>query len=94
MGWCDAPGDRRYNRLVRLPYAASHEKLWRDDHLYDVVIVTDHNLRPTLRGGGSAIFFHVREPKGGPTGGCIAVDLADMRKLLPHIGRKTRLVVH
>src|SRR5260221_8426781 len=30
-GWCDDRGDRRYNRPVRLPYAASHERLWRED---------------------------------------------------------------
>src|ERR1700742_5146076 len=38
-GWCDAPGDANYNRLVRLPYPASAENLWRDDHLYDLVAV-------------------------------------------------------
>src|SRR5690606_40350049 len=24
-GWCDAPGDHRYNRPVRISYPASHE---------------------------------------------------------------------
>src|SRR5437588_379223 len=43
-GWCDDPADRRYNRPVPLPYAASHERLWRDDHLYDLLVVLDHNL--------------------------------------------------
>ena len=38
-GWCDAPDDRNYNRLVKLPYDASAEQMWREDHLYDLVAV-------------------------------------------------------
>ena len=30
------PADRNYNRPVRHPYAASAEKLWREDGLYDL----------------------------------------------------------
>src|SRR3546814_4660261 len=33
-GWCDDPADPAYNRPVRLPYPARHERLTRDDHLY------------------------------------------------------------
>src|ERR1700722_7852696 len=33
-GWCDAPADPHYNRLVKLPYPASAEQMWRHDHLY------------------------------------------------------------
>ena len=29
-GWCDAPDHPDYNRPVRLPFAASHEEIWRD----------------------------------------------------------------
>src|SRR5262249_31883541 len=36
-GWCDAPDDENYNRLVTLPYKASAENLWREDHVYDVI---------------------------------------------------------
>src|SRR5437762_11913947 len=36
-GWCDAPDDPNYNRLVKLPYPASAEHMWRDDHPYDLV---------------------------------------------------------
>lgn len=73
-GWCDAPGDRNYNRPVRHPYPASAERLWRQDGLYDVVVVLDHNQRPRLRAGGSAIFMHVARPGYLPTEGCIALD--------------------
>src|ERR1041384_6337183 len=38
-GWCDAPNDPNYNRLVKLPYPASAENMWREDNLYDLVAV-------------------------------------------------------
>jgi L,D-peptidoglycan transpeptidase YkuD (ErfK/YbiS/YcfS/YnhG family) len=94
MGWCDAPDDPRYNRWVRLPYAASHERLWRDDHLYDIVIVLNHNTRPRLRYGGSAVFLHLTSDWRKPTAGCIAISLPDMRKLLPLVRTGTGILVH
>ncbi|HVZ13264.1 MAG TPA: L,D-transpeptidase family protein, partial [Bauldia sp.] len=32
-GWCDDPGHPAYNRPVTLPFAAGHERLWRNDRL-------------------------------------------------------------
>lgn len=92
-GWCETVGDRNYNRLVRLPYAASHETMKRPDGLYDIVIETSHNERPRIQGHGSAVFFHLRRADGGPTAGCIAVSLRDMRIILGLIGPATRLVI-
>ena len=92
-GWCDDPADRNYNREIRLPYPASHEKLWRDDHLYDVFAVLDHNERPRRRYGGSAVFLHLADPAGRPTAGCIALSRKDLLKLLPLCGPRTKLVV-
>lgn len=86
-GWCDAPGDRNYNRPVRLPYPASHEAMWRDDPLYDVVLALDWNMGPRARGRGSAIFFHLARPGFSPTAGCVAIRPADMRRLLPRLAR-------
>jgi L,D-peptidoglycan transpeptidase YkuD (ErfK/YbiS/YcfS/YnhG family) len=92
-GWCDASTDRNYNRPVPLPYPASHERLWRDDHLYDIVVVLSHNERPRRRFGGSAVFLHIADPTGKPTAGCIALSLGGIRKLLAHCGPLTTLVV-
>jgi L,D-peptidoglycan transpeptidase YkuD (ErfK/YbiS/YcfS/YnhG family) len=92
-GWCDAPLDRNYNRPVKLPYQASHEKLWRKDNLYDVVVILGHNESPRIAGFGSAVFFHLADPGGGPTAGCIAVSANNMRKILPLCGPKTRMRV-
>lgn len=81
-GWCDAPKDAAYNRPVILPYRASAERLWRDDDLYDLVLVLGHNDDPPLPGLGSAIFVHLRSPDGGPTDGCIALAREDMLSLI------------
>ena len=90
-GWCDAPENPNYNRAVRLPFAASHETMLRDDRLYDVCLVLDWNLPPfgRKRNGGSAIFLHVARPGFPPTEGCVAVAPKTMRLLLPRIGPQT-----
>lgn len=84
-GWCDAVGDRNYNRPVRMPYPRSAETMWRDDGLYDVVVILDCNVTRRSQGRGSAIFFHLARPGFLPTEGCVAVRLSDMRKLLQRL---------
>ncbi|MEO3427865.1 L,D-transpeptidase family protein [Pelagibius sp. CAU 1746] len=81
-GWCDDPADPAYNRPVRLPYAASHERMTRDDGLYDVVVVLGHNDDPVVPGAGSAIFLHVAREDYGPTEGCVALALPDLLEVL------------
>lgn len=80
-GWSDDPADPAYNRPVRLPRAFSAESLIRQDDAYDIIVILGHNDAPPQPGKGSAIFFHLSE--GKPTAGCIAVDRADMLRLLP-----------
>jgi L,D-peptidoglycan transpeptidase YkuD (ErfK/YbiS/YcfS/YnhG family) len=73
-GWCDDPADpARYNRPVTLPYPGSHEALWRDDRLYDLVVVLGFNDDPPVPGRGSAIFLHRARDHFAPTEGCVAV---------------------
>jgi len=93
LGWCEVPEDRNYNRAVTIPYAASHETMRRPDRLYDFCIVLDWNIHPRRRGRGSAIFFHLARPGFTPTEGCVAVTLATMRRLLPHLSANTVLHV-
>ena len=92
-GWCDAPTDRNYNRPVRLPYPASAERLWREDELYDVVVVLGHNDCPRTKGRGSAIFMHVAKPGYAPTEGCIALALPHLLRLLEHVGTRATVAV-
>jgi L,D-peptidoglycan transpeptidase YkuD (ErfK/YbiS/YcfS/YnhG family) len=92
-GWCDAPGDPAYNRPVRLPYPASAETLWRDDRVYDLIVVLGHNDDPPISPMGSAIFLHLAQPDWAPTAGCVAVRREDLLDLLSQAGPEDALAV-
>lgn len=96
-GWCDDAADRRYNRPVTLPLGGarpvSHERMWREDALYDLVLVLDHNQRPRVARRGSAVFVHLARPGFRPTEGCVALRRADMRRLLARLAPGARLLV-
>lgn len=81
-GWCDAPGDRNYNRPVTLPYPASAERMWRDDAVYDLVVILGHNDDPPVPGMGSAIFMHLAREGYPGTEGCVALARADLEAVL------------
>ncbi len=82
LGWCDDPSDPAYNRLVQLPYSGRHERLWREDAIYDLVAVMGYNDDPPRPGLGSAIFLHLARPDYDPTEGCVALALADLEAFL------------
>lgn len=82
MLWCDQPDHPAYNRLVKAPFRSGHEEMMRTDGLYDICLVLDWNITSRRRHRGSAIFFHLIKPDYQPTAGCIAVSLADMKRLL------------
>jgi L,D-peptidoglycan transpeptidase YkuD (ErfK/YbiS/YcfS/YnhG family) len=84
-GWCDDPHDPKYNQLVSSPYKASHENLWREDALYDLLIVVGYNDAPPVVGAGSAIFMHVANDDYQPTQGCIALKLNDLQFVVEHL---------
>lgn len=95
-GWCDAPADAKYNCPVRLPYPASAETMWRDDHLYDLVVMLGYNDDPARPGAGSAIFFHLANAIGNvlqPTEGCVALALGDMMTVLARVMPATRMAI-
>ncbi len=92
-GWCDDPDDPAYNQPVRLPYPGRHERLWRDDALYDLVIVLGYNDAPVVPGRGSAIFLHLARPDGGPTDGCIGLALPLLRRLAARCRSDSRIHV-
>ncbi len=91
--WCDDPGSFLYNRPLKAPSRLSHEEMWRKDRLYDLVGVMDYNLRPRVRGRGSAIFFHIATEELGPTAGCVALRARDIARLAPRLGRKAAIVI-
>ncbi|WP_297507061.1 L,D-transpeptidase family protein [uncultured Caulobacter sp.] len=81
-GWCDAPGDPNYNRPVVLPYPASAERMWRDDAVYDLVVILGHNDDPPVPGLGSAIFMHLAREGYPGTEGCVALAREDLEAVL------------
>jgi L,D-peptidoglycan transpeptidase YkuD (ErfK/YbiS/YcfS/YnhG family) len=92
-GWCDDPASGRYNCPVHLPSGFSHEEMWRDDRLYDVVGVLDWNIRPRVRRRGSAIFLHLCRADFAPTAGCVALRPRDLHRVLSAVGRHPVLEV-
>jgi L,D-peptidoglycan transpeptidase YkuD (ErfK/YbiS/YcfS/YnhG family) len=85
-GWCDDPADPLYNRAIRLPYRARHEPLWRQDEIYDLIVVLGHNDDPVRPGAGSAVFLHVARADFAPTSGCITLARDDLLAVLAAAG--------
>lgn len=92
-GWCDDPNHAAYNQPVALPFAHSHEALWRDDNRYDLIVVLGHNDSPPVPNAGSAIFFHVAGQNFPATEGCVAVNAADLQEILSTCALSDRLCV-
>ena len=93
-GWCDDPRSPAYNRLVRIPNGWSHEKMWREDGLYDLLVVVGYNDDPPEGEWGSAIFLHIAKDDLSPTQGCVAFARDDLLELVTLIGPETTLNVH
>ena len=92
-GWCDAPDDPNYNRLVKLPYPASAENMWRDDPLYDLLAVLAYNDDPVVPGKGSAIFLHLARSDYSATHGCVALAPDDLRAAIEQLRPGDQVVI-
>ena len=92
-GWCDDPRSPSYNRLVHIPNEWGAEKMWREDGLYDLVVVVGYNDDPPEGEWGSAIFLHIARDDYAATQGCVAFARDDLMELLPLLSRETRLRV-
>tara|TARA_B100001248_G_C27376000_1_gene454316 strand:- start:685 stop:1185 length:501 start_codon:yes stop_codon:yes gene_type:complete len=82
MGWCDDTKSSKYNKLIKLPYYYGYEKLFRQDNIYDIILVLNYNMNPIIKNKGSAIFIHVAKKKFKKTEGCIAVKKNHLLKIL------------
>jgi D-alanyl-D-alanine dipeptidase len=84
----DDPRSAAYNTIVEHTGSAdwiSSEHMRRDDGLYDVGAVIDHNPTNTP-GHGSCIFLHVWTGPDSTTIGCTAMDKAELENLLAWLG--------
>ena len=89
MGWCDDPKSKKYNQLIKLPSKFNFEKLYRNDEIYDILIILNFNTNPVIKNKGSAIFIHIARKNYPPTKGCIAIKKNDIKRLASEINRNT-----
>ena len=94
MGWCDDPKSKKYNRLIFLPCQYTHEKLYRKDNIYDLILVLNYNLRPVIKNKGSAIFIHVSRKNYKKTKGCISIRKNDLIFLTQIINKNTKVFIN
>lgn len=82
----DDPRSPYYNRLVDTtrvtPAWQNHEKMLRQDDMYRLGVVVDHNTDPTVAGAGSCIFLHIWRGPSTATAGCTAMAAGQLEKLL------------
>ena len=89
MGWCDDPKSKKYNKLIKIPFKGSAEKLYRKDNTYDIILVLNYNINPIRKGKGSAIFIHIARKSYKSTLGCIAVSKRNLKKIIKKINKST-----
>ena len=94
MGWCDDPKSRKYNQPIKLPSKYSHEILYRRDNIYDLILVLNYNMKPTIKNKGSAIFIHITKKNYKKTKGCIALKKANLLFLIKEIKKNTKVIIN
>ena len=92
-GWCDDSESPEYNNHIKLPSHFSHENLWREDHVYDLIVPLGYNDDPVIAGRGSAIFMHLAHGDYKPTEGCVALALPDFVTLLPYLSTQVSIEI-
>ena len=93
MGWCDDPKSRSYNQQIKLPTKYSHEKLYRNDNLYDLIAVLNYNIDPIIKNKGSAIFLHIAKNSYQETKGCIALKKKHLIEIISKIKKNTKIKI-
>ena len=81
MAWSDDSNKSNYNNLIKTKNKHK-ESLYRDDNLYDLILVINYNMNPVLPNKGSAIFLHVSSDDYKPTEGCVAIAVNDFIEIL------------
>ncbi len=93
MGWCDDPNSKQYNKLVKLPSDYKHEKLYKSENIYDIILVLNYNMKPIVKNKGSAIFIHVAKNNYRKTEGCVAIKKKHLLKITKDLKKNTTVVI-
>ena len=93
MGWCNDAQSRQYNKLIKLPSNYNHEKLYKRENIYDIVLVLNYNVNPIIKNKGSAIFIHVAKKNYKKTEGCVALKKNHLIKVLKNLKKNTTVKI-
>ena len=93
MGWCDDPKSKYYNKLIKLPSKYSYENLYKKDNIYDIILVLNFNMRPTVKNKGSAIFIHIAKKNYKKTEGCVALKKIHLLKIVKGLNNKSVVTI-
>ena len=94
MGWCDDLTDKKnYNKLIKINNDIKHEKLYRKDKKYDLLIPIKYNFNKAILGKGSCIFIHLTK-NFFPTAGCIALKEIDFLIMLKILKKNTTIKIY
>mgnify|MGYP001226354804 CR=1 FL=1 len=91
MGWCNDPKSKDYNKLVKLPFVYSCEKLYKKENIYDLILVLNFNMNPIIKKKGSAIFIHVAKKNYKKTEGCVALKKIHLLKIIKKLKKNTKV---
>jgi len=92
FGWCDDVKSKFYNKPIKTNISVRHEKLYRNDKKYDLLIPIEYNSKKPKKNKGSAIFLHLTS-NYKKTQGCVAIKEKDMLILLNLINKKTKIKI-
>ena len=90
LGWCDDIKSKLYNKPIKINKNIKHEKLFRKDRSYDLLIPILYNTAKPIKNKGSAIFLHITK-NYKKTLGCLSIKKNDMLILLKLINKKTKI---
>ena len=93
MGWCDDVLNKKYNKMIKIKKNIKHEKLFRNDNKYDLLIPIKYNFNKPKKGLGSCIFIHLTQ-NYKPTNGCIALKKKDFLIMLKLINKRTKILIN
>ena len=93
MGWCDDVLNKKYNKMIKIKKNIKHEKLFRGDNKYDLLIPIKYNFNKPKKGLGSCIFIHLTQ-NYKPTNGCIALKKKDFLIMLKLIDKRTKILIN
>ena len=94
MGWCDDVNKpKKYNKLINVSKNSCHERLFRKDYKYDLLIPIKYNFNKRITGKGSCIFIHLTK-YSQPTAGCITLKKKDFLIMIKLINKNTKIKIY